>query len=40
MLFLYSFKGFELHYVKGDDQFECLREEISPSNLDTSAVGE
>ena len=37
---LYESRGFTIEQVRGDGQFECLRESIRPVHLHTSAAGE
>jgi len=37
---LYESRGFSIDQLRGDGQFECLRESIRPTHLHTAAVGE
>jgi len=40
VLEIYLARGFEIEYLRGDNEFECLRESIRPTLLDIVAKNE
>ena len=37
---IYKSRGFNIEYICGDGQFECVREKVRPIHLNTSSTGE